>query len=229
MRADLNLLDGTWYAEDPHAIWSWLRREAPVYYDANSDVWGISRYEDILAIERDPETFSSRRAPRPHGQTLPMMISMDNPEHQRRRSLVNRGFTPRRIAGHEARVRQLCCTIIDSVCEGGECDFVWDVAAPLPLLLIADMLGFDEHVGDDLLRWSDDLLRGTSIDLSPDVARSAFDAMLAFRKCQLGVISERRLEPRDDLISALCQATVEGEHLDDESIEIGRASCRERG
>jgi cholest-4-en-3-one 26-monooxygenase len=147
-----------------------------------------------------------------------MMISMDNPDHQRRRSLVNRGFTPRRIAGHEARVRRLCGTIIDKVCERGECDFVWDIAAPLPLLLIADMLGFDEDTHDDLLRWSDDLLRGTNIDLAPEIARAAFDAMLGFRECQLRVIGQRRREPRDDLISTLCQATVDGEQLDDESI-----------
>ncbi len=218
MQWELNLLDGTWYADDPHAVWSWLRREAPVYYDPNSYVWGISRYDDILAIEKDPETFSSRGAPRPHGQPLPMMISMDNPEHQHRRALVNRGFTPRRISGHEARVRELCRTIINKVSERGECDFVWDIAAPLPLLLIADMLGFDEELHDDLLRWSDDLLRGTTIDLAPEVARAAFDAMLGFRECQLRVIAERRLEPRDDLISTLCQAKVGDGYLDDESI-----------
>ena len=217
-QGELNLLDGTWYAQDPHAVWSWLRREAPVYYDANSDVWGISRHDDILAVEKNPETFSSCRAPRPHGQPLPMMISMDNPEHQRRRALVNRGFTPRRIAGHEARVREICRSILDNVCERGECDFVWDVAAPLPLLLIADMLGFDETVHADLLRWSDDLLRGTTIDPEPDVARAAFDAMLGFRECQLRVIAEHRLDPRDDLISTLCLAEVDGALLDDESI-----------
>jgi cytochrome P450 family 142 subfamily A polypeptide 1 len=215
---DVNLLDGSWYADDPHSVWSWLRREAPVYYDAHSEVWGISRHDDILAIEKNPEGFSSCRAPRPHGQSLPMMISMDNPDHQRRRSLVNRGFTPRRIAGHEARVRDICRVILNNICERGECDFVWDVAAPLPLLLIADMLGFDEAVHEDLLRWSDDLLKATTIDPAPEVARLAFDAMLGFRECQLRVISERRLEPRDDLISTLCRADVDGTNLDDESI-----------
>jgi cytochrome P450 family 142 subfamily A polypeptide 1 len=147
-----------------------------------------------------------------------MMISMDDPEHQRRRSLVNRGFTPKRIAGHEAKVRDLSRIIVNKVCEGGECDFVWDIAAPLPLLLIADMLGFDEDAHDDLLRWSDDLLRGTTIDVDPYVARRASDAMLAFREYQLRVIAERRREPREDLITALCQARVDGEQLDDESI-----------
>jgi cholest-4-en-3-one 26-monooxygenase len=214
----LNLLDGTWYAEDPHAVWTWMRREAPVYWDERSQVWGIARYDDVLAIEKDPETFSSRRAPRPHGAGLPMMISMDNPQHQRRRSLVNRGFTPRRIADHEKNVRKHCRSILNAVCERGECDFVWDVAAPLPLLLIADMLGFEAEKHADLLRWSDDLIRGTTIDPPPDVAQAAFEAMLAFRDYQLSVIANRRQDPRDDLVSTLCHATVEGEYLDDESI-----------
>jgi cytochrome P450 family 142 subfamily A polypeptide 1 len=215
---ELNLLDGAWYAEDPHAVWTWMRREAPVFWDARSEVWGVARYDDVLAIEKDPQTFSSHRAPRPHGTPLPMMISMDNPQHQRRRSLVNRGFTPRRIADHETNVRELCRTILNAICERGECDFVWDVAAPLPLLLIADMLGFEKEMHADLLRWSDDLIRGTTIDPTPEVARTAFEAMLGFREYQLGVIAARRQEPRQDLISALCAATVDGEHLDDESI-----------
>jgi cholest-4-en-3-one 26-monooxygenase len=215
---DLDLLDGAWYARDPHATWSRMRAEAPVYYDERSRVWGIARYDDVLRIEKDPVTFSNRRAPRPHGDPLPMMIAMDNPDHQRRRSLVSRGFTPRRIADHEAKVRELSTTILDAVCEQGECDFVWDVAAPLPLLLIADMLGFERHTHDDLLRWSDDLLRATTVRPSPEVARTALEAMLGFRQCQLEVIAQRRAEPRDDLITTLCHATVDGEQLDDESI-----------
>jgi cholest-4-en-3-one 26-monooxygenase len=214
----LNLLDGAWYAADPHAIWTWMRQQAPVYWDDSSEVWGIAGYHDLLAIEKDPVTFSSRRAPRPHGDPLPMMIAMDDPDHHRRRSLVSRGFTPRRIADHEAKVRRLCRVILDQVCERGKCDVVWDVAAPLPLLLIADLLGFEADAQDDLLRWSDELLRATTLDPEPEVARAALEAMLGFREYQLRVIAQRRSEPRDDLISTLCQATVEGERLDDESI-----------
>ena len=120
-----------------------MREHAPVYYDAKSDVWAITKYDDVLAIEKDAKGFSSYGGPRPHGMPLPMMISMDNPEHQRRRSLVYHGFTPKRVAEHEARIRAICDEIVDRVCERGECDFVWDIAAPLPLLLIADMLGFE--------------------------------------------------------------------------------------
>ncbi|HXY28376.1 MAG TPA: cytochrome P450 [Acidimicrobiales bacterium] len=218
VRQGLNLLDGGWYADDPHEVWAWMRREAPVYYDEAADVWGLTRYDDIYAAEKDPVTFSSRRAPRPHGQPLPMMISMDNPEHQRRRALVNRGFSPRRVGELEPVVAGLCRRIIDRASESGSCDFVWDVAAPLPLMVIADLLGFDEAVHDDLLRWSDDLMRATTLDPSPEILHKGSEAMTAFRELQLRVIAERRAHPRDDLISTLCVAEVGGHRLDDESI-----------
>ena len=181
-------MDGSWYAEDPHAVWAWMRREVPVYYDEAGDVWGITRYDDVLAIEKDPRTFSSTRAPRPHVPAMPMMISMDDPDHRRRRGLVNRGFTPRRIAELEPKVEQLCAGILDRVAPKGACDFVWDVAAPLPLLVIAELLGFDADAHDDLLRWSDDMMRATSDTASDEAADAALHAMLGFRELQLRVI-----------------------------------------
>lgn len=218
MTDDIDLLDGAWWSREPHETWEWMRRHAPVYHDEKNDVWALTRYDDVLAVEKDPKTFSSRRSPRPHGDPLPMMISMDNPAHQRRRSLVNRGFTPRRVADHEPAIRSICNDIIDRVCEQGECDFVWDVAAPLPLLLIADMLGFERDAYDDLLRWSDDLIRGTT---ATDEAAStnAMEAALEFRQYQLGVIADRRSKPpQSDLVSVLCHAEIDGERLDDESL-----------
>jgi cytochrome P450 family 142 subfamily A polypeptide 1 len=213
----LNLLDGSWYADDPHAVWSGLRRDAPVCYDPASAVWGITKYHDVLAIEKDPKTFSSHRAPRPHGDHLPMMISMDDPDHQRRRSLVSRGFTPKRVAGHEPLLRELCTSIVDKVCEQGHCDFVWDIAAPLPLLVIADMLGLgDMH--EELLRWSEELMRPTPARITPEQMASGAQTIQEFRDSQLEVIADRRRNPRDDVITTLCEAELDGDRLDDESI-----------
>ena len=220
-RDDIDLLDGNLYARDPHDVWAWMREHAPAYYDAKNDVWAITRYQDVLAIERDAKRFSSIRAPRPHGQPLPLSISMDNPEHQRRRALVYQGFTPKRVAEREAHIRAVCDEIIDRVCERGECDFVWDVAAPLPLLLIADMLGFDPSVFDDLLRWSDDIVRGQTSTPTPEVEAARARAMADFRTLQLEVIADRRSRgPQNDLISILCHAEVDGERLDDDSIVL---------
>jgi cholest-4-en-3-one 26-monooxygenase len=214
-----DLLDGGWYAAQPHDDWAWMREHMPVYWDAENEVWALTRYHDVLAVEKDPATFSSYRAPRPHGGHLPMMISMDDPEHSRRRKLVSKGFTPRRVRDHEQTIRRICTEIIDRVAPKGECDFVWEIAAPLPLLLIADMLGFPPDAYDDLLRWSDDLIRATTIDAPTEVVQAGADAMLAFREFQLGVIADRRSKPpQDDLVSILCHAEIEGERLDDESV-----------
>jgi cytochrome P450 family 142 subfamily A polypeptide 1 len=218
VRDDIDLLDGGWYARQPFELWAWMRENAPVYFDEKNDVWAINRYDDVLTIEKDPKRFSSRISPRPHGEPLPMMISMDDPLHHRRRSLVNRGFTPRRVRDHEEKIRSICTEIIDRVCEKGECDFVWDVAAPLPLLLIADMLGFEPDAYDDLLHWSDDMIRGTTAT-DEEALEQAHRAGLAFREYQLGVIADRRAKPpQSDLVSVLCHAEVEGERLDDESL-----------
>ena len=219
MTRELDLLDGGWYASQPYDDWAWMREHAPVYWDAKNEVWALTRYDDVLAVEKDPSAFSSFRAPRPHGDHLPMMISMDDPEHVRRRKLVSRGFTPRRVRDHEATIRRICTQIIDKVAPKGECDFVWDIAAPLPLLLIADMLGFPPDAYDDLLRWSDDLIRGTTIDPPAEVLEATMMAALQFREFQLGVIADRRSKPpQDDLVSVLCYAEIDGERLDDESI-----------
>jgi cytochrome P450 family 142 subfamily A polypeptide 1 len=218
MDRDFDLLDGGWYASQPFADFAWMREHAPAYWDAKNEVWALTRYDDVLAAEKDPRTFSSYTAPRPHGMHLPMMISMDDPEHTQRRKLVARGFTPRRVREHEATIRRICTGIIDKVAAKGECDFVWDIAAPLPLLLIADMLGFPEESYDDLLRWSDDLIRATTADPPPAVAEAGMNAMLDFREFQMGVIADRRANPQDDLVSILCHAEIDGEMLDDESL-----------
>ncbi len=219
LRDSIDLMDGNWYAGRPHDDWTWMRHNAPVYYDPNSDVWAVAKYDDILTVSRDPATYSSYKAPRPKGDPLPMMISMDDPDHLNRRKLVNKGFTPKRVRDKLDQIDALCDMIIDRVCEKGECDFVWDIAAPLPLLLIGDMLGFPRESFDDLLEWSDDLIRGTTTTGSPEASEKAMLAGLAFREFQMGVIADRRANPGgDDLVSILCEAEVDGDRLDDESI-----------
>jgi cholest-4-en-3-one 26-monooxygenase len=220
---DLNLLDGSWYADDPHSIFDEMRSSAPVHYDPVGAVWGIFKHADVLAVEKDAKTFSSHRAPRPHGQHLPTMISMDDPEHQRRRSLVNRGFTPKRVAAHQPMMRQLCRQIINGVCERGSCDFVWDIAARLPLYVIAELMGYEPDLYDDLLRWSEEIMGPTSAEMvTPEqiakVLQSTNRAIEEFNEAQLGIIANRRQHPRDDVITTLCQAEIDGERLDDESI-----------
>ena len=89
---------------------------------------------------------------------IPSMINMDDPEHRRRRALVNKGLTPRRVLDHEPKVRAICHELVDRVAPLGACDFVHDLAAPLPMIVIGDLLGVPPEDRDALLRWSDDLI-----------------------------------------------------------------------
>ena len=178
----------------------------------------------MLAVEKDPETFSSHRAPRPHGDHLPMMISMDDHEHSRRRKLVSRGFTPRRVRDHEQTIRRICTEIIDRVAPKGECDFVWDIAAPLPLLLIADMLGFPPESYDDLLRWSDDLIRGTTAG-DPEVMQVAAEG-----DARVPRVPARRSSPtagrsRRRTTSSACSATPRSTASGSTTSRSSRRAC----
>ena len=99
--SEIRLLDGEFYAGDPHAHLAWMRENAPVYWDEVGQVWGISLYDDVMAISKNPQTFSNREGIRPDAPSMPYMINLDDPDHKRRRNLVNKGFTraPRRPPG----------------------------------------------------------------------------------------------------------------------------------
>src|SRR5689334_1419535 len=123
----IDLLDGAFYAGDPHPTYEWMRKNRPVYFDEAHGVWGMASYAAVLGASKDPSTFSNAGGIRPDNGPLPMMIDMDDPAHWKRRKLVNRGFTPGRVRAIEGEIRDKCDAIIDQVCERGECDFVRDV------------------------------------------------------------------------------------------------------
>jgi cytochrome P450 family 142 subfamily A polypeptide 1 len=216
---DVDLMSGEFWGREPHEVFTWMRANAPVYFDEVTSVWAVTRYHDLKHVSRTPETWSSAAGIRPSSQALPMMISMDDPHHFQRRKLVNRGFTPRRVRDQEAKVRQVCDEIIDRVCERGECDFVWDIAAPLPLIMIGDALGVEPEDRDTLMRWSDEMLRGLvgMTKDSPESVRGA-QATAEYARYAAGVIEDRRAAARDDLMSTLVHAEVDGDRLDDASV-----------
>jgi cholest-4-en-3-one 26-monooxygenase len=214
----IGLTDGTFYAGDPFPAFAWMREHAPAYFDEDSGVWGITRYADVRDISKDPETFSNAGGIRPDGFPMPMMIETDAPEHFRRRRLVSEGFTPRRIRESEDGIRAVCDGIIDRVCEAGSADFVRDIAAPLPMIVIGDMLGVAHEDHDDLLRWSDDMVKASG---SPDPAAAdqAMVAAVEYAEYITAVAEQRRRDHQaDDLIGTLVHAEIEGDHLDPDSI-----------
>jgi cholest-4-en-3-one 26-monooxygenase len=214
----IGLTDGTFYADDPFPAFAWMRDHAPAYFDEGAGVWGITRYADVKDISKDPETFSNAGGIRPDGFPMPMMIETDAPEHFRRRRLVSEGFTPRRIRESEDGIRAVCDGIIDRVCEAGSADFVRDIAAPLPMIVIGDMLGVAPEDRDDLLRWSDDMLKSLGAP-DPGAADKAMMAAVEYAEYITAVADQRRRDSQDDdLIGTLVHAEIEGNRLDADSI-----------
>ena len=215
---DIRLLDGDWYAADPHPQWKWMRENEPVYWDERALVWGLASYEYVLAASKDPATFSNAQGMRPDAPVIPSMINFDDPEHKKRRNLVNKGFTLRRVQAKEARIREIAIELIERCKQRGRFDFVMDLAAWLPLITIGDMLGVLPADYPRLLRWSDDLLKGTGAMTESDAVR-ALTAFEEYTSYQNRVIADRRAgSPQEDLVSILVHAEIDGERLDDESI-----------
>ncbi len=215
---EIDLVDGEFYAGDPFPAFAWMRRHSPAYFDEGNGVWGITRHRDVKDISKEPQTFSNAGGIRPNFPALPMMIDMDPPEHQRRRRLVSEGFTPRRVREGEGWIRGICDSILDEVCEKGECDFVRDIAAPLPLMAIGDMLGVELDARDDLLRWSDDMVKGQGSP-DPGAIETAATAFVQYVEYITNVIEERRRTGRDDdLMGVLVHAEIDGDSLDLDSL-----------
>ena len=192
---DLSIVSGAFWGRNPHPELAWIRRHDPVYFDAEAGVWGISRYEHIKEVESDPATFSNAGGIRPETGPIPMMIDMDDPEHRTRRKLVARGFTPNLVREQEPAIHALVHDLIDEVCEQGGCDFVWDLAAWIPLIMIGDALGVEPADRSTLMRWSDDLLRGLGTE-DPDLLMKTMAAFSGYTEYATRVIDDRRGCPR---------------------------------
>jgi cholest-4-en-3-one 26-monooxygenase len=216
-RPDVDLTDGDFYAGDSRSVYKWMREYEPVFRDRNG-LAAAASYAAVIEAERNPEVFSNAGGIRPDQPGVEMMIEMDDPQHLLRRKLVNAGFTRKRVKDLEGSIISLCDTLIDAVCERGECDFVWDIAAPLPMAVIGDMLGVRPEEREMFLRWSDDLVGALSSTADPEKMQVTMEAFAAYSEYMTGMITARKTEPTDDLVSVLVHSEVEGAKLEDHQI-----------
>jgi cytochrome P450 family 142 subfamily A polypeptide 1 len=218
LNPNIRLVDGAFYASDPHPHLQWMREHAPVYWDDAAQVWGIARYDDVLAIAKDPATFCNRHGIRPDAPIMPYMIDKDGSDHRKRRALVHKGFTPRRVQEHEPRIRAVAIELIERAEERGRFDFVMDLAAWLPLIVIGDLLGVEPAYHDDLLRWSEAMVLGSGAT-EPERIMPAAQAFNDYVEYQRRVIEDRRSRPQQqDLVSVLTHAEIDGEKLTDDEL-----------
>ena len=221
----------------PHEAWTQLRRESPVArfeLDGYDPFWAVTRYDDIARVSRQPRSFlnaprlafSSRRFPvRAPEDFARSLLNMDPPEHGKYRGLVNRRFTPHALSFLRADVERLSAAIVDEVARGlvgdvaqkGECDFVTDVAARLPLAVILELLGVPRDDWKIIFEWTNQAIAPAEPEYrqGKTVAETAEHARAAMFDYFGRYVAERRIAPREDLVSVLVQSRIEGEPVSD--------------
>jgi cytochrome P450 len=211
------------FHEDPYPLYARLRDEAPLYHNAERGFWALSRHTDVMESFRDTTRFSSAEgvsldpaACGPHAYKTMSFLAMDPPRHGRMRSLVSRGFTPRRVAELEPRIRELTRHYLGLAVEKGEFDFVADFAGKLPMDVISELMGVPESDRDELRRLADLLVHREEGVL--DVPPAGIDAAFTLAGYYADMISDRRRRRTDDLTSALIDAEIDGDRLSDEEI-----------
>lgn len=211
---------------DPYPTYALLRRERPVFYAPQYDLWVVTRYEDVLRVLKEDETFSSRIAlhstphePAPEvGRVLdqgwpemPIIVESDPPLHTRIRRPISRAFTPRRIAEMEPRIREIAEGLLDAFAGDGEADVVDRFAWPLPLRVIGELVGVPEEDLPWLHARSRDWLATyqATAPLEEQIAQAR--GFVEFQRYFVSLVEERARAPRDDLTSALVQVVAEDE------------------
>ena len=209
----------------PFDIFKELRENDPVYWNSQKEgtgFWVITRYDDVVATSSDYDSYLSGHGvfiDESVGGSELMMVNMDPPKHSGLRDLVNKGFTPKMIRRMEPHVRDIAATIIDNVIEKGECDFVVDIAAELPLQVIAELIGIPQEDRHQIFQWSNQMIAVGDPEYSPtmDVATKAAAGMFEYSS---KLTADRRENPKDDLLTVLLNAEVEGEKLEDTELNM---------
>ena len=211
---------------DPHPSWKQLRDEAPLYRNEKLDFYALSRFRDVMTASLDSELYSSA-----YGTVLemmsdepnesPMMIWLDQPQHDRLRKLVSRAFSPRRIGELEPRIRDLCRSYLEPFRGEEGFDYVQDFGAKLPVMVISSLLGIPEEDHEQIRIWTDALLHRDPGQLQgsrkhEEVSQQLWGYFASY-------VAERRKRPADDMISILIDSRVEmpdgsSEKLDDTAL-----------
>lgn len=217
----IDLLDGDWYANGPYDDYAWMRRHSPLHWDGVNELWGVSRYADVVEIEKRKDVFiSSDQAKggyRPNIPADPAIIGLDDPLHHVRRNLVSRRFTPRAVSAWEPVIRDKVTSLLDAVqARGGSSEVVADMAAPLPAMMIGRLLGFPEDRWPDLQRWSEQTI---ALGGGPRYMDEAgVQAAVEFFTTAMELYEEKSRCPADDVMTVWTGAEVDGEPLAPETV-----------
>jgi cholest-4-en-3-one 26-monooxygenase len=218
----------------PHEWFAYLRRHDPAYWHEESDgpgFWAVTRHDDCVTVNRDAQRFSSGRKgtflwETPEDQLEQqrlMMVTMDPPLHTRYRRLVNKGFTPRMIGELQQSIHTVADEIIDGICESGSADFVIDVAAELPLVVLAELLGVPSEDRSKMFDWSNRMIGREDAEYQRDQVVADESAALAAAELfgyAAELYEQKRADPGQDLMSVLTQVELDGERLSELELDL---------
>jgi cholest-4-en-3-one 26-monooxygenase len=236
---EISLVDEDAYERDgiPHAALAWLRANSPVHWHRGEapgqpGFWAVTRHRDVEYVSRHPDLFSSyrrlallREMPDEDIEAHRlMMLNMDPPQHTRQRGFVNRVFTPKAISQLESGVTRICGALLDEVASHGEADFVRDIAAPLPLQVLCEMLGVPAQDRSRLSRLSNQLAGYTGDEFVVCPSDRATDMMrgaaLEYYLYANDLATRRRAAPCDDIVTRLLGTDGQGESLTTDEFDM---------
>ncbi|MCO5317786.1 MAG: cytochrome P450 [Microthrixaceae bacterium] len=218
-----------------HEMFALLRAEDPVHWTTEPDgagFWSVTKLRDLQEVNRDVETYSSELGGTQRFNIVDvdpdfdtrgkMLIDSDPPKHTRYRRIVNRGFTPRMIGLLETHLQYRAELIVDRVIEDGACDFVTDLAAELPLQAIAEMMGVPQEDRHLIFEWTNTMIGGNDPEYTGEAGSStqAREAAMQLYIYSNQLAAKRREDPRDDLVTKLLNADIDGEALSEEEFDM---------
>ncbi|MFD1989053.1 cytochrome P450 [Paenibacillus nicotianae] len=200
----------------PFTVYDEMREQTPVRYDENRKCWDVFRYEDVQYVLKNPKLFSSQR-----NRANESMLTTDPPKHKQLRDLVNQAFTPRAIEALAPRIQEIADDLLSSHLAKGQIRMVHDLATPLPVIVIAELIGVPTSDRDKFKEWSDVQVKGARDD-----SDEAFQELMAEKAKNheelsnyfTAIMEHRRVQPEDDLISLLLAAEIDGQKLTDKEI-----------
>jgi len=211
------------FHEDPYPYYKRLRDEAPLYHNEHRNFWALSRHKDVVAGFRNSVTLSNK-----HGVALDPIsrndeahrvmsfLALDDPGHLRLRTLVSKGFTPRRIRELEGRVTEIAHQHLDAALQNSSFDYVDEFAGKLPMDVISELMGVPEEDRDRIRAMADGVMHRE--DGVKDVPAEAIEASLNLIVYYQDMVAERRKKPSDDLTTALLEAEIDGDRLTDDEV-----------
>ncbi len=229
----LDIRDPDFY-NNPYPYYSELRESCPVFFWEEHNLWTFCRHEDVTAMFRDrrlgrmiaPECVPASARPQPESETTKpffdidrlSMLAQEPPTHTRLRSLVQKAFMARQVEKLRPRIEELCHGLVDGLLEQGKCDLLKEYATPLPVTVIAEMLGVPTYMTDKLLSWSHSMVKMYEMTRTKEMEHDAVNASREFVDYLRDLVEQRKKNSADDLISRLVEVEEAGEKLTEDEL-----------